>query len=125
MLDLKTRKIGRVLVLDCEGSIIYGEEATLLRKTVKELLPEHHEVVLGLAEVRMVDSNGLGALVGLLGSAQAVGGQLKLAALGTRVKNALMVAKLAQLFQIYPSVEAAVEAFRLEDTPIAVAELGR
>ncbi len=125
MLNLKTRKIGDVLVIDCEGAIVYGEEATLLRKTVKDLLPEHHELVLGLAEVRMVDSNGLGALVGLLGSAQAVNGQLKLAALAARVNNALTVSKLAQLFKIYPTVEEAVEAFRLEDTPVALGELGR
>ncbi|MBZ5646616.1 MAG: STAS domain-containing protein [Acidobacteriia bacterium] len=124
-LQISTRILGDVTVVDCNGEIVYGEEAPLLRQKVKELLQEGRHVVLNLSEVRAIDSNGVGALVSLMTSARAPGGDLKLAALGQRMKDVLKVTKLTALFAICDTVEEAVERFRLETTPIAVSELGR
>ena len=124
-LQLSTRMLGDATVVDCAGDIVYGEEAALLRQTVKVMLQEGRHVVLNLAEVRMIDSNGVGTLVGLMTSTRAPGGDLKLAALGKKMQDVLKVTKLTELFAISNTVEEAVESIRLENTPLAANELGR
>ena len=123
-LTLSTRVVGGVTVVDCAGDIVYCDEAALLRADVKKLLEDGRQVVLDLSEVRMVDSNGVGTLVGLLTSSRGHG-ELRLAALGKRMKDALKVTKLTELFAIEETVEKAVEKFQRENTPIAVGELPR
>ena len=122
-LQLSTRMLGEATVVDCAGDIVYGEEAALLRQKVKELLQQGRHVVLNLSEVRMIDSNGVGTLVGLMTSTRGPGGDLKLAALGQKMQDVLKVTKLTSLFDISPTVEEAVESIRLANTPVAAGEL--
>lgn len=121
-LKLNNRVVGAVTVVDCVGDIVYSEEAALLREEVRKLLQEGRAVVLNLSQVGMVDSNGVGTLVGLLTSTRGHG-ELKLAALGGKMKDVLKVTKLTALFSIEPTVEQAIEAFQRENTPVAVGEL--
>lgn len=121
-LKLNNRVVGAVTVVDCVGDIVYREEAALLREEVRKLLQEGRAVVLNLSQVGMVDSNGVGTLVGLLTSTRGHG-ELKLAALGGKMKDVLKVTKLTALFSIEPTVEQAIEAFQRENTPVAVGEL--
>lgn len=121
-LQLSTRMMEGVTVVDCVGEIVYCDEAALLRAEVKKLLQDGRQVVLNLSEVRMVDSNGVGTLVGLLTSSRGHG-ELRLAALGTKMQDVLKVTKLTELFAIEQTVEQAVEKFQRENTPIAVGEL--
>ncbi|HVO80814.1 MAG TPA: STAS domain-containing protein [Terriglobales bacterium] len=121
-LTLSTRMAGDVTVVDCVGDIVYRDEAALLRSDVKKLLEEGRKVVLNLAEVRMVDSNGVGTLVGLLTSSRGHG-ELRLAALGKKMQDVLKITKLTALFAIEETVEQAVEKFQRENTPVAVGEL--
>lgn len=123
-LKLSTRMAGGVTVVDCAGDIVYRDEAALLRDQVHKLLLEGRQVVLNLAEVRMVDSNGVGTLVGLLTSSRGHG-ELRLAALGKKMQDVLKVTKLIELFAIESTVEQAIEKFQRENTPIAVGELPR
>lgn len=123
-LKLSTRMIGGVTVVDCVGDIVYRDEAALLREEVRKLLQEGRQVVLNLSEVRMVDSNGVGTLVGLLTSSRGHG-ELRLAALGSKMQDVLKVTKLTELFAIEKTVEQAVQRFQQENTPIAVGELPR
>ena len=109
-LTTSTRQLGNVLVIDCAGAIVYGEGATELRKRVAELLAQNPQVVLNLSEVTYVDSNGIGTFVSLKAAAQRAGGDLKLAALGPRLKDVLEVAKLNTLFGMYDSAEDAAAA---------------
>ncbi len=125
-LQLSTRMLGDATVVDCTGDIVYGDEAALLRQTVKEMLQQDRHVVLNLAEVRMIDSNGVGTMVGLIASSHGPGGgDLKLAALGPKMQDVLKVTKLINLFTISNTVEEAVELIRMENTPLASTELGR
>ncbi len=121
-LQLSTRLVGEVTVVDCVGDIIYRDEAALLREEVHKLLQEGRPVVLNLAEVKMVDSNGVGTLVSLLTSSRGHG-ELRLAALGGKMQDVLKVTKLTELFAIEKTVEQAIEQFQRENTPLAASEL--
>jgi anti-anti-sigma factor len=64
-LRMSTRTVEGVLVVDCSGRVVFGEESASLRDTVKKLLTESPKVVMNLREVNYIDSGGLGTLVSL------------------------------------------------------------
>lgn len=113
-LKLTTRTIDSVLVVDCNGRIVFGEESASLRDSVKKLLPEHKNLVLNLGGVNYIDSGGLGTLVALFTTARNNGGNIKLAKLTQRVGDLLQVTKLLTVFETYDSEEKAVQAFRTD-----------
>jgi len=55
-LRMSTRQVDGVLVVDCSGRVVFGEESATLRDTVKKLLAQSPKVVLNLREVNYIDS---------------------------------------------------------------------
>jgi len=110
-LKLATRNKHGILVVDCSGRIVFGEESSLLRDTVKKIISENKRIVLNLGEVSYIDSGGLGTLVSLHTSAQNAGGTIKLANLTKRVGDLLQVTKLLTVFDVYNSEAEAIESF--------------
>ncbi len=110
-LDIKVRTRLNVTVVECVGRLVFGEEMTALRNTVKPLLPTSPNVVLNLAGVRDVDSSGIGTLVGLFASALSSNGELKLACLSPKVKESLQLTRLLGLFRVYEREDEAIAAF--------------
>jgi anti-sigma B factor antagonist len=111
-LKLSTRTVDGILVVDCNGRIVFGEESAYLRDTVKKYLAEHKNLVINLGGVNYIDSGGLGTLVALYTTAHTNGGKIKLANLTQRVGDLLQVTKLLTVFETYDSEEKAVQAFR-------------
>jgi anti-sigma B factor antagonist len=111
-LKLVTRTKDGILIVDCNGRIVFGEESSLLRDTVKKAVSENNRIVLNLGEVSYIDSGGLGTLVALRTSAQNAGGTIKLASLTKRVGDLLQVTKLLTVFDVYNSESEAVDSFR-------------
>lgn len=101
-----------IVVMDCAGRIVFGEETSELRDQVKGLIAQGSRVVLNLGEVSYIDSGGLGTLVSLYTSARSAGGSVKLARLTRRVGDLLQVTKLLTVFEVYETEEEAVESFR-------------
>jgi len=60
LLKTSTRSLGGVVIVDCSGKIVMGDETAFLRHQVKDLLNESRQIVLNLAEVNYLDSTGLG-----------------------------------------------------------------
>src|SRR5258706_16102506 len=58
-LRMSTRQVDGVLVVDCSGRVVFGEESATLRDTVKKLLAQSPKVVLNLREVNYIDSGGV------------------------------------------------------------------
>ncbi len=110
-LKISTREIDGVRIVDCYGRIIFGEEASELRQTVKDFLMEARPVVLNLKHVTVLDSSGAGTLVSLNVSAQTNHKQLKLANLSSRVRDVLAITRLLSVFEIYGSEYEAVASF--------------
>lgn len=110
-LRLSTRKSEGILIVDCSGRIVFGEESAYLRDMVKKLIAENNRLVLNLSGVTYIDSGGLGTLVALYTTARNSGGAIKLANLTQRVGDLLQVTKLVTIFEIYDSEEDAVHSF--------------
>lgn len=112
-LKLSTRVLNGVLIIDCNGRIVFGEEAAALRENVKTALAQNKRVILNLKNVTYIDSGGLGTLVGLFTSAHSSGGNIKLTSLSPRVDQLLQVTKLATVFELYETEDAAVKSYTM------------
>jgi anti-sigma B factor antagonist len=113
-LKITSRTVEGILVLTCSGRMVFGEESSLLRETVKKAIPENKRIVLNLGEVNYIDSGGLGTLVALHTTAQGAGTSIKLANLTKRVGDLLQVTKLLTVFDVYNSEGEALDSFRKE-----------
>jgi len=111
-LKLTSKTVDGIYVLQCNGRIVFGEESSLLRETVKKAIPEYKKIVLNLAEVNYIDSGGLGTLVALHTTSSTAGGTIKLANLTKRVGDLLQVTKLLTVFDVHESEYDALESFR-------------
>jgi anti-sigma B factor antagonist len=110
-LNITVREVNGVSVVSLEGRIGVGEEANSLRDRVKSLLADGKpKVVLNLRHVTLVDSAGLGTLVGLHHSAASCGARLRLSNLSDLLKEVLQITRLLTVFEISASEEDAVRS---------------
>jgi anti-sigma B factor antagonist len=113
-LRMSTRSVEGVLVVDCSGRLLFGEESARLRETVKGLLAEDPKLVMNMREVTFIDSGGLGTLVSLFTSARNAGGAVKLASLSQRVGDLLQITKLFTIFEVFDDEQKAAQSFTCE-----------
>jgi anti-sigma B factor antagonist len=110
-LNIRTLNDG-IIVVDCAGRIVFGEETAELRDRVRGLLSSRSRVILNLAETSYIDSGGLGTLVSLFITARNAGAAIKLARLTQRVGDVLQITKLLTVFDVYSSEEEAIQSFQ-------------
>ena len=111
-LDIGQREREGVIILDLNGRITAGEEATTLRERLREMAETgQRQVVLNLQEVDYIDSTGLGALVICFTTLRKAGGALKLLNLSKRNIELLVLTKLATIFEIFTDDQHAVNSF--------------
>lgn len=108
-LSLETRRAGAVIIIHCEGRVVYRDEAIALSRVVGEALEHTREVVLDFEGVQRMDSAGLGELVLAHMSATGQGKTVKLAGARPHVRELLDLTNLSALLEIYPSLEEAIE----------------
>jgi anti-sigma B factor antagonist len=111
-LDIKEKETNGVTVVVLSGRVVLGEESNQLRTKLKDLLGQGKtRLVLDLAEVKYIDSAGLGTLVAGYTSAQNQGAGIKLANLTKKFDEQLHITKLVTVFDVYESVADAVKSF--------------
>src|SRR5438132_12839746 len=80
MLEIKTRDVGEITVLDLSGSLVVGSGLEALRKRVKQLVAEQRlNVVVNAQKVSVIDSSGVGDLVASFSLVKKSGGSLNVA----------------------------------------------
>jgi anti-sigma B factor antagonist len=110
-LSLETRNRGDVMIVHCQGRIVYRDEAMALSRVVGEVLEESNKVVLDLSGVSSLDSAGIGELVLLYTQAQSKNAELKCAGARPFVRNLLDLTNLDSVLEIHDSVAEALSAF--------------
>ena len=113
-LAVESRHIGTVYVVKCAGRIASGEESKMLDEALQRGLREFNRVVLNLAEVKYIDSAGMGLLVRFLWHLRNRHGDLRLAESAPFVTSLLAMTKLSTVFQSYSTEEAAIVSFLQE-----------
>jgi anti-anti-sigma factor len=113
-LSLETRNFGDVMIVHCQGRVVYRDEAASLSRVVGEVLCHTEKLVLDLSGVSSMDSAGLGELALLCTRAQENNVNLKCAGPNTLVRMLLDLTNLDTVLDVHPSIEAALDAFREE-----------
>jgi anti-sigma B factor antagonist len=80
-----------------------------LRKTLSDATEASQHVLLDLADVRLIDSTGLGLLVRAHQTVKRAGGTLSLVAPSRFVQTVLYTMRLHPVFPIFPDMTAAEE----------------
>jgi anti-anti-sigma factor len=113
-LSLETRNRGDVIIVHCQGRIVYRDEAAALSRLVGEVLQHAGKLVLDLSGVNSMDSAGIGELALLQTWAQERNAELKCAGANTLVRSLLDLTNLDSVMEVHPTLDAALEAFREE-----------
>ena len=116
-LSLETRNHGNVIIVHCQGRIVYRDEAAALSSVVGEALQQARTIVLDLSGVSSIDSAGIGELALLQTWAQRESVSLKCAAPTPLVTALLELTNLDSVLEIHPSVDAALGLFQDEQQP--------
>ncbi|MFZ0963114.1 MAG: STAS domain-containing protein [Terriglobia bacterium] len=120
-IEIKEKELHGIIILEVSGRLVLGQESMDFRGKVKEVLGKSDwikerwgwetRIVLDVANLNFVDSAGLGALVAARASAVTRGAGIKLANLTKKLRDALAITKLVTVFDVYDSVEAAVNSY--------------
>jgi anti-sigma B factor antagonist len=110
-LQITQREREGVILLDMNGRLVAGVEASLLRETVKQLAVQPVNLILNLAGVDYIDSTGLGGLVISFTSVRKTGGTVKLLNLSRRNIELLVLTKLETVFEVFMDEQDAINSF--------------
>jgi anti-sigma B factor antagonist len=120
-IEIQEKELRGIIVLEVSGRLVLGQESMDFRGKIKEVLDKSDwikerwgwetRIVLDLGNLSFVDSAGLGALVTARTSAANRGAGIKLANLTRKMRDALTITKLVTVFDVYDSVEAAVNSY--------------
>jgi anti-sigma B factor antagonist len=111
-LSIITREIDGVDVLDLNGDIALGKSSAGLDTVLRGLVKEgKRRIVLNLANVRRIDSSGLGTLVAGHATVEKSGGRLKLTNISDRVIELLTMTRLHVVFDIFENKDDAIRSF--------------
>jgi anti-sigma B factor antagonist len=122
-LSLETRLTEEFAVICCKGRITYGIAASALSGGIAELAPQTRRVVINLSGVEMIDAAGLGELVSVAVATQASGCSITLAAPGDFIRRVLTLTNLTSVFEVHPTLDAAILAFNGQAAALATAEI--
>jgi len=113
MMQFETETRDGVAVVSLTGDAMGGPDGSALLDHLHDLRADGAQnVVVDLASVRHMNSSGLGMLIGALTSVRNAGGDLRLAAVSSRVHTLLTVTKLLGVFQTFETSDTAVASFQ-------------
>jgi len=112
-LRIASREVDGVTVLELDGRIVLGEESNSLREKLKSLIVAGKtKIVLNVANIKYIDSTGLGTLVAAHVDGKTQCTSVRLCHLGQKFYEILLMTKLATVFDIYDTQAAAVSSFQ-------------
>ncbi len=109
MLDINERQTNGTTILDLTGNIIMGGGSKRLGEDVRRRVEAGNtNVLLNFAEVKYLDSSGVGELISLADIVNRADGNLKLANLPPKVEEVLTLSGVLPMFEIYDDERAAL-----------------
>jgi len=113
-MKIKEKFIGKVPVLLLNGNLMGGDSAIELQEKIKNLLTEgYKQIVIDLADVKWMNSTGLGSLMACLTTVRNSNGELKLSGVTDKIESLLNITKLITVFQTFESSERAAISFEI------------
>ena len=79
---------------------------------LKPLLDENARFIFDLAQVRQLDSSGLGSIVGCMKHLRDAGGDLKLCGMSKQIRTIFEIVRMHHVFDIFNTRQEAIESYR-------------
>lgn len=112
-MQVSKNNLGEVTVVKISGKIIGAPDVADINKIFADLSGEGKiRVVVDLAEMEMISSSGLGALIASMTSMKKKGGNLKFANVSDNILHVLKITRLDTVFEIFDSVDKALKSFQ-------------
>ncbi len=112
-MKIKTKDVKGVTVLQLEGNMMGGPDASALNEHLHKLVTENKKkIIVDLHEVSFINSSGLGMLIGGLTTLRHSGGEMKLACASKKIETLLEMTKLLNVFELHKNVNTAVASFK-------------
>ena len=113
------RAIDELSVVDVAGEVDVFSAPELAEQLSQLFDAGRQTVVVDLTSVTFLDSTGLGTLVAARNRAEEAGGQLPIIGSAERVLKLFRITGLDEVFEIYPSIQAAITATTAKPGPEA------
>jgi anti-sigma B factor antagonist len=111
-LEIDRKEREGISILELNGRITMGDEATKFRQIVQDLAKSPNpKLILDMEHVDYIDSTGLGAIVMSSTGFSRAGGVVKLLKLNRRNIELLVATKLTAIFEIFNDEQDAVNSF--------------
>jgi anti-sigma B factor antagonist len=110
-MTITERQVGPVTVLSVSGKITSDHTGQLKNKVTSAVAAGHKQIVLDVGGVTYIDSSGLGEMVSCHTTAARENGAIKLANLGKRSKDLLVMTKLIMIFSVHDTEADAITSF--------------
>jgi len=102
-----------VTVITLDGSILGGPEANTLNNELHRLIGVGKKsVVIDLAGVSLMNSTGLGLLIGGYTALKNAGGAFALSGANENIQNLIRITKLQTIFRSFPTLGEAVASIQ-------------
>ncbi len=112
-MKLSSKEVSGVVVIKMDGSMLGGPEASELNSTLHKLLDgKKKKVIVDLSGVSLMNSSGLGMLIGGVTTMRNAGGDLKIAAATEKVRQVFKITKISNVIELHDSVNTAVGSFK-------------
>jgi anti-sigma B factor antagonist len=111
---MKTKVVEKynAIVLEIKGNVMGGPEAAEFNELIHKLADEGKKnIVVDLADVKFMNSSGIGMLISAFTTMKNGGGSLKLANATEKINSLLVITKLITIFEHYESVDLAIKSF--------------
>lgn len=107
-----TKNSSGVYIMVPKGRLTGGAETDELRKEIERILLEgNSRLVVDLGETLYLNSTALGLFVSAHKKFLEKGGKMKLARVGKNIDNILVITKLSLVFEVFDSLEDAMNSF--------------
>lgn len=109
-MEIRDREEKDFVVLDISGEIDLYNAPEIKEFINKKIEEQKYNIVINFQEISYIDSSGIGALISTLSNLKKYQGTLKITNIHDSVKKVFELTKLTSFFEIYDSVETALNS---------------
>lgn len=111
-MQLEEKSYGDIGILSPKGKLASAEDVQKLHIAIKSRLEQKtKKIIIDLNDVTWMGSVGIGILICCLTTIRNAGGELRLSGMNDKVKKLLVMTKLENVFDSYPSTDQALQSF--------------
>ncbi|MDD5583510.1 MAG: STAS domain-containing protein [Candidatus Omnitrophica bacterium] len=108
---IREERANNVLICVLDGEVNINTSPDLRKAFDTIVRNNEKKVLIDFSNVPYIDSSGLATLIEMLQRLRRIGGTMKLANMSQKVKNVFEITKLAKLFEIADTRDAALNNF--------------